>query len=45
MPTAGKQKRYIQWLLDDLRDYPEDGRTLYYLGMAHYEKYFQSQEP
>ena len=26
---AGKQKRYIQWLLDDLRDIPDDGSYLY----------------
>jgi len=36
--TPGKQERYIGWLMKDLKEYPEDGRTLYYLGMAYYEK-------
>jgi len=44
--TPGKQERYINWLLADLDDYPEDGRTLYYLGMAKYEQFMrENQKP
>lgn len=37
--TPGKQDRYIGWLKKDLVDFPEDGRTLYYLGLAYFEQY------
>jgi tetratricopeptide (TPR) repeat protein len=37
--TPGKNKRYIQFLEDDLVDYPNDARTLYYLGYAHYDNF------
>ena len=35
--TGEKQQRYIRFLELDLLDFPGDERTLYYLGMAHYE--------
>lgn len=44
--TPGKQQRYISWLAKDLEEDSEDsqlqGRTLYYLGMAHIDVYLQS---
>lgn len=35
--TEGKQRRYIKFLEDDLEEYPNDTRTLYYLGYAHFD--------
>lgn len=37
--TPGKQKRYRDFLLADLEDFPGDPRTLYYLGYAYYESF------
>lgn len=37
--TPGKNERYIQFLLADLRDYPNDPRTLYYLGYAYFDMF------
>lgn len=37
--TPGKNERYIGFLLKDLIDYPNDTRTLYYLGYAHYDNF------
>jgi len=37
--TPGKQERYIGWLKADLLDFPEDGRSLYYLGMAYFDRF------
>lgn len=33
---------YIQWLEKDLAEYPNDTRTLYYLGYAHFDIYNQA---
>jgi hypothetical protein len=30
-------RRYIHWLEKDLEEYPNDPRTLYYLGHGHWE--------
>lgn len=35
--TPGKMLRYIEWLEKDLVDYPNDPRTLYYLGYSHFD--------
>ena len=32
-----KHERYLKFLEDDLKDYPGDIRTMFYLGNAHYE--------
>lgn len=35
--SGTKNQRYISWLELDLIDYPDDTRTLYYLGYAHFD--------
>lgn len=40
--TEGKQRRYIKFLEDDLEEYPNDTRTLYYLGYAHFDIFHKS---
>ncbi|KAJ3452515.1 lipopolysaccharide assembly protein b [Anaeramoeba flamelloides] len=42
--TGEKQLRYIYYLELDLQDFPNDTRTLYYLGYAHYEFFFKNQD-
>lgn len=37
--SGNKAQRYIQWLLDDLTDYPNDTRTLYYIAYAYFDKF------
>ena len=34
--------RYINMLEKDLIDYPDDPRTLYYLGYAHYDVFIRN---
>jgi len=40
--TPGKMLRYISWLEKDLLDYPNDTRTLYYLGYSHFDIFLNS---
>lgn len=40
--TGNKNERYIGFLEADLREYPNDTRTLYYLGYAHFDIYAQN---
>jgi len=37
--SGNKQDRYIAWLSADLIDFPDDPRTLYYLGYGHLDKF------
>jgi hypothetical protein len=42
--TPGKNQRYIGFLEADLDDYPNDTRTLYYLGYAHHDIFVKSKD-
>jgi len=42
--TPGKMERYIGFLEKDLAEIPDDTRSLYYLGYAHFEIFMQSHQ-
>jgi tetratricopeptide (TPR) repeat protein len=42
--SGKKNERYIGFLEADLIDYPEDPRTLYYLGYAHFDIFQQNKD-
>lgn len=42
--SGKKNERYIGWLEKDLEEYPNDTRTLYYLGYAHFDIYNQNKD-
>eukprot|EP00698_Gefionella_okellyi_P023964 TRINITY_DN832_c0_g1_i2.p1 TRINITY_DN832_c0_g1~~TRINITY_DN832_c0_g1_i2.p1 ORF type:complete len:425 (+),score=84.18 TRINITY_DN832_c0_g1_i2:352-1626(+) len=35
--SGQKSERYLSWLMKDLAEWPDDPRTLYYLGHGHWE--------
>ncbi|KAJ4463060.1 hypothetical protein PAPYR_310 [Paratrimastix pyriformis] len=43
--AGGKNERYIEMLKADLADLPDDPRTLYYLGYAHFDIFNKNQGP
>merc|ERR1711871_296948 len=42
--TGAKNEKYIMWLEKDLLEYPDDPRTLYYLGYAHFDIFLANKE-
>jgi hypothetical protein len=42
--SGKKNERYIEFLEKDLAEYPNDTRTLYYLGYAHFDIYNQHKD-
>jgi hypothetical protein len=40
--SGDKNRKYIGWLEKDLEEYPDDTRTLYYLGYAHFDIFNQA---
>jgi len=42
--TGVKNQRYIEFLEKDLLEYPNDTRTLYYLGYAHFDIFSQNKD-
>jgi hypothetical protein len=42
--AGNKMKRYIKWLEKDLIDYPDDSRTLYYLGYSHFDIFLNNKD-
>jgi tetratricopeptide (TPR) repeat protein len=42
--SGNKMRRYIDWLKKDLLEYPDDPRTLYYLGYSHFDIFLNNKD-